>query len=139
MTQLYEQLRATGRIAPDGAPGPHPLVDGGFARARVETFPRVQFASSGQGGFRVSCPVNGSNQVQAFNRALEAWRDGGPRTVPFPCGHTHDLVDLHYDPDAGFARGWLALIDVQSVELVADALEDVERWMEGVRIVVRRG
>ncbi len=137
--ELYERLQRGGWIGPDGGPGPRPLVEGGFARARPEVFDRTRFASSGQGGFSVRCPVDGSNVVAPFSSALEAWRVGGPRHVACGCGREHDLVDLVYSPEAGFARGWLAVIDVQGIELDAEARAEAEVLFEGVRIVVRRG
>ncbi|MES2640556.1 MAG: hypothetical protein V4850_13770 [Myxococcota bacterium] len=137
--RLFEALEDGGWIDEDGGPGPRPLVVGGFARARVERFDRVHFASSGQGGFAVRCPVTEQNVVAAFGRALEAWRAGGPRQLDCACGQAHDLVELHYLPEAGFARGWITLVDVQGVELTADAHAEAERLLMGVRIVIRRG
>lgn len=137
--RLFEALQEGGWIDADGSPGPRPLVVGGFARARLDLFDHVHFASSGQGGFAVRCPVTEQNVVGAFNHALGAWRAGGPRTLVCPCGREHDLVELHYLPDAGFARGWVALVDAQGVELTPDAHAEVERLLMGVRIVVRRG
>ena len=51
----------------------------------------------------------------------------------------HDLVELRYLPEAGFARGWLTLVDVQSVELSPEGSTAVDYVMPGVRILVRRG
>lgn len=137
--RLFESLKFGGWIDEDGSPGPRPIVAGGFARARVDVFDHVHFASSGQGGFTVRCPITEGNVVGAFNRALEAWRAGGPRQLACECGLTHDLTELHYQPHAGFARGWVTLVDVQGVELTADAQAEAERLLMGVRIVVRRG
>lgn len=137
--RLFESLKDGGWIDEDGGPGPRPLVVGGFARARVERFHGVHFASSGQGGFAVRCPVTEQNVVAAFSRALEAWRAGGPRQLDCGCGQRHDLAELHYVPEAGFARAWVALVDVQGVELTTDAHAEAGRLLMGVRIVVRRG
>ncbi|MDP2308191.1 MAG: hypothetical protein Q8P18_19380 [Pseudomonadota bacterium] len=137
--KLFEALLDGGWIAQDGGPGPRPLVPGGFARARLETFDSVHFASSGQGGFAVRCPVTEQNVVSGFNRALEAWRAGAPRRLACVCGQAHDLIELHYAPQAGFARAWVALVDVQGVELTPEAYAEAERQLMGVRMVVRRG
>jgi hypothetical protein len=136
--RLRDRLRGDGFLAGD-TPGPRALVDGGFDLARAEVFDEVRFASSGQGGFAVRCPVDGTNVVGAFNRALPRWRAGGPRRLACTCGREHDLTELRYLPDAGFARGWLALIDVQSVELTPEGRAAVTAVMPDVRILVRRG
>ncbi len=135
---LEARFQREGWLAGDG-PGPRPLVDGGFARARVERFPDVRFASNWQGGFRAACPVDGRNVVPQLGPALEAWRRGGARALACPCGRTHDLSDLAYAPEAGFARGWLALVDVESATLADDARAVAAEELGGVRIVARRG
>ncbi len=132
-------LREAGFVGPDGVPGARPLVDGGFASARVEVFDEVRFASSGQGGFAVRCPVDGENVVAAFNRALPAWRTGGPRVLACSCGREHDLTDLRYLPAAGFACGWIVLVDVGGLDLTPEAHAALTTHLPGVRIVVRRG
>lgn len=116
-----------------------PLVDAGVAEVRVEVFDRPRFASSGQGGFRVSCPRTGQNVVPAFNPALEAWRAGGPRVLDCPCGDRHDLASLAYAPQAGFARGWVALVDAGGAELLPDAARIAREILGGLRVVLRRG
>lgn len=139
VTAALAALRDEGFIAADGAPGARALVSGGFGVARAEVFDGLRFASNGQGGFAVRCPVDGANLVGAFNRALPAWRAGGPRTVACPCGRIHDLAALHYLPDAGFARGWLVLSDVCGLDLTPEGRSAVTTRLPGVRIVVRRG
>ncbi|MFN7142967.1 MAG: hypothetical protein ACK4YP_04275 [Myxococcota bacterium] len=136
-----EALRA--RLERDGwlsgdTPGPRALVDGGFARARVEVFDTPRFASNNQGGFRVSCPVDGASVVVPFSRALERWRNGGPRALACTCGETHDLAALVYAPEAGFARGWLALLDVGGAAVDPAALALADEVLGGVRVVARR-
>ncbi len=132
-------LRDAGFVGPGGAPGACPLVVGAFASARAEVFDGVRFASSGQGGFAARCPVDGTNVVAAFNGALPAWRAGGPRVLACGCGREHDLADLRYLPAAGFARGWIALVDVGGLDLTPEAHAALTTHLPGVRIVVRRG
>lgn len=135
---LLRRFRAEGFV--DGErPGPRPLVDGGFAAARVEVFPRERFVANRQGGFRVFCPKDGTNVVPAFNPALEAWRAGGPRLLACACGEPHDLADLDYRPPAGFARGWVCLTDAGTLELTPEALALAEAEFGRVRVVARRG
>lgn len=135
---LLDHLRAAGFV--DGErPAARPLVDGGFALARAEVFPRERFVANRQGGFHVRCPADGSNVVPRFNKALEAWRVGGPRALECACGATHDLAALDYRPPAGFARGWVVLTDVGGAELTAAALALAEGELGRVRVVGRRG
>lgn len=136
---LRARLVAEGWLAADGTPGPRPLVAGGFARARVETFEAPRFLSNWQGGFHVRCPVTGENVVAAFSGALSAWRAGGPRAVACGCGATHDLAALRYAPEAAFARGWVALIDAADAEVHPDALALAEAALGGARVIGRRG
>lgn len=121
--------RWAGRVVVPGGHRPPRVVDGGHER----------FLANRQGGFRVRCPVDGANLVPVFPRALERWRAGGPRTLACPCGATHDLAELTYAPDAGFARAWLELAEVGSGELTPEALAEAEAALGGVRIVPRRG
>ncbi len=115
-------------------PGDRTLFPDGFAGARIIAFDHEQFVSSGQGGFRVWCPVDARNATARFVPALEAWRRGGARSLACGCGGTHDLTALTYRPDCGFAKEWLEFSDVGAAELVApDAL------LEGVRVIWRRG
>jgi hypothetical protein len=118
---------------------PTDILAGGYARARVERFDAPRFVSNQRGGFRVTCPRDGRNVVPAFNRALPAWRAGGPRTLACGCGEVHDLADLAYFPPAAFARGWIALEGAEAVELLPEARRLAEAAIGRVRIVVRRG
>jgi hypothetical protein len=115
------------------------VVAGGFTRARVSGFDQVQFASNWQGGFAVACPLSGLGVTGAFSAALEAWRRGAPRALSCPCGREHDLADLAFAPAAGFARGWLTLVDVQDAALTPDAEASAGALLGGVRVVLRRG
>ncbi|MFZ5478115.1 MAG: hypothetical protein ACOZNI_15210 [Myxococcota bacterium] len=119
--------------------GARPLVAGGFARARVERFDGHGFASNQRGGFRVGCPRDGRNLVPAFNRAYPAWREGGPRALACDCGERHDLADLRYAPDAGFARGWIALAGAGDADVTPEARAVADAAVGRVRIVLRRG
>lgn len=138
LATLVDHLRAGAWLEGD-RPGPRPLVHGGFAFARMERFERPRFASNGQGGFRVECPITGENAVPIFNAAFARWRAGGPRELACGCGARHDLDALAYSPPAGFARGWLALVDVGGVQLDPAAEAEVARVLGGVRVVARRG
>lgn len=140
-------LRALGQagfVTSDGRPGLRGLVEGGFAALTREGGAGVVFLSNGQGGFRVACPRTGESAVPAFNRAITAWRAGGPRRLACPCGQPHDLADLRYRPAAGFARAWLRLADPARAELTPEgeaALVAAWGGAQGaaVRIVGRRG
>ncbi len=112
-------------------PGPTPVV-GGFAHARILKFDREQFVSSGQGGFRVWCPVERRNITAAFVPALRMWRAGGERVLGCGCGAAHDLAALDYQPVCGFSQEWIELTDVGSASLPPDL-------PDGVRVVLRRG
>jgi hypothetical protein len=115
-------------------PGDKPLFYNGFAYARNLLFESEQFVSSGQGGFRVSCPVDARNATAAFVPALEAWRRGGARNLACACGDSHDLTALIYRPACGFAKQWLEFSDVGAADIAAsDAL------LEGTRVIWRRG
>jgi hypothetical protein len=120
-------------------PGSAPLVEGGFRRARVERFDRVRFVSSGLGGFRVTCPDGGGSVVEAFDRAHSTWVRGGPRTLTCRCGREHDLAALGFAPEAGFARAWIALQEVEGLDLAAEARRGAEQILGTVHLVARRG
>jgi hypothetical protein len=136
---VLDAWRAAGFVTSSGGPGPRPLVDGGFARATVETHATPRFLSNHLGGFRVRCPVTGDNVVPAFNRAIEAWRAGGPRSLACVCGRTHPLEALAYAPEAGFARGWIALSDVGGITLADEALALARAHLGDVRVLASRG
>lgn len=135
---VLDRWRAAGFLAGD-RPGPRPLVPGGFARVRADLGDRVRFVANGMGGFRVYCPDTGANVVPSFDRALEAWRAGGPRALACTCGALHDLAALDYRPPAGFARGWIAVEDAAAVDIDPAALAEAEACLGEVRIVLRRG
>lgn len=140
------------RVSPDasareGHAGARALVDGGFTRAWLDDGPRgakdrapVRFVGNRLGGFRVGCAACGANLAGPFGRALEAWRAGGPRALRCAsCGRDDDLSALRFAPEAGFARAWLALEDVRSVDLLAEPRALLADALGGVRIVLRRG
>ncbi len=143
LARLWERLVAQGFVAGSGAagvPGARALVEGGFARAWLDVGEEVRFASNKLGGFRVACPSAGGNVVASFNTAFSAWRTGGARALDCPaCGERHDLMALDYAPEAGFARGWLTIEDVEGLVLAPDAQAVAEQVLGGVRIVLRRG
>ena len=120
------------------SPGARVLVSGGFAFGRVLAFEREQFISSGQGGFRVFCPVHGTLVTAAFVPALTGWRAGGERIVACGCGASHDLAHLDFRPACGFSTEWLELLDAASDEL--DPAAAAVYQGQGPRgIVLRRG
>lgn len=151
LTRLWERYADEGFVdasgGEDALPGPRTLVDGGFARGWLDVGQGesgrgggLRFASNKLGGFRVACPSCGMGVVPTFNSAFSGWRAGGARALVCPsCGATHDLAALSFAPDAGFARGWLAIEDAASLELAADARAVAEQVLGGVRIVLRRG
>lgn len=127
-----------------GEAGPRALVEGGCLPPAVEVVASgaVGFLSSGLGGFRVRCPVDGRAVVAPFNAALTRWRGGGERSLACPCGRLHDLVALDFAPPAAFARAAIRLGEVASVELAAGAEAVLGRqWGAhgGLRAVLRRG
>ena len=134
-------------LSPGGPPpevvlerlGEQPLFDGGERLCRAEISPRGRFFSSGQGGFRVSCPVDGRVITSAFVPALEGWRRGGCREIQCPCGLRHDLDALDYTPPAGFAAAWIEARDVGSVELSAPAAAILREMWPDCRLVGQRG
>jgi hypothetical protein len=142
-------------------PGARLLVEGGFARAWVDDgspvapaagraraagdsdphhVQPIRFVANRLGGFHADCAACGGALAGPFSRALENWRSGGPRFLRCgACGTGSDLAALRFSPDAGFARAWLVLEDVGSVELAPAARGLLEDALGGVRIVLRRG
>jgi len=106
----------------------------GFASARTLLFEGEQFVSSGQGGFRVACPVDDRNATAGFVPALEAWRRGGARNLACACGASHDLTSLIFRPVCGFAKQWLEFSDVGAADIAAPAA-----LLEGTQVIWRRG
>lgn len=131
--------RELGFVTESGGPGPNALLDGGFRRAGAEARATPCFLSNRVGGFRVACPVDGRVVVPDFNRAMERWRAGGPRRLACPCGADHDLDALRFAPEAGFARGWLVIEEVDGVEIDPAALSAAREAFGDVRILLIRG
>jgi len=127
------------------ADGPHPgpraqqLVPGGFARVRIDRPAGVTLYANGQGGFRVRCPDTDDNVVPSFQRALMAWRQGGPRQLTCPaCGRDHALEDLSYAPAAAYGRGAVVLASVQSAQPLPDGLAALEHALGPLHVIGAR-
>lgn len=91
------------------------------------------------GGFHVRCPRCGTNLVPTFNRALVAFRQGGPRRCVCPrCGADLALDELDFAPAAGFARLALVTVDVQRAALTEEAAALVAEELGAWRTVLRR-
>ncbi len=115
----------------------------GAANMRVDVGSE-RFVSSGQGGFAVACPTCAANVVGAFVEAVERWRAEAharhARALECPsCGARHDLDTLRFDPPAGFARGWIALDDVEAPDLPPAAARAAEPWIGAPRVIAVRG
>jgi hypothetical protein len=140
LEQAWEVLAAEG-WREGSRPGSLPaLSSGGFLRAWLDVEDDVRFVANRLGGFRVRCPATGANLVPQFPRALEAWRSGGPRALGCTaCVGTHALEALLYAPEAGFARGWIALEEVEDASPSEALLARLAALWGGVRVVARRG
>lgn len=107
---------------------------------RVVAGEGVRFYSSGLGGFRVDCPVDGRVVTAGFVRALEGWRRGGERGMGCGgCGGWHGLEELRFRPECGFARTAVVLPDVEDAVLTEEGWAVVRRVWGGWRVVVQRG
>lgn len=114
-------------------------MPGGFRGLRQDRPGKLRLYANGQGGFRVRCPVTGDNVVPAFQRALSAWRSGGPPRLDCPaCDAPHTLDALDYAPDAAFGRGALVLVDVASAVPDPDGLAALEPLLGPVVVVGSR-
>ncbi len=98
-----------------------------------------RFFANGQGGFRVACPVAGSDLTGRFPAALEAWRGGGPRRIGCECGREHELDTLRYRPAAAFASAAVECVDPPDAELPEAVAAAVAACWPGLRQVLRRG
>lgn len=110
---LSADLLRNGVIDEDGAPGPRAddLVEGGFARVRLDLPGRRTLYANGQGGFRVRCPAGGV-VTAAWSRAASAWREGGPAVLACPaCGADHAFEALDYAPPAAYGPFAVVIAD----------------------------
>jgi hypothetical protein len=139
---LLATWRARGWVQGDG-PGPRSgdLIEGGFVRCWLDLAPEQRLYANQQGGYKVSCPVEGGSLISEFQPTLRLWRGGGggPRTLACShCGGSHDLDELDYQPPAGVALGAIMLADVSALTPGLAAVQDLEQAWGGVRIVWRR-
>ncbi len=104
---------------------------------RLHDGDREFFLGNEQGGFHVRCPVSGQPAARPFSRALQAWREGGPRALDCPCGARHDLAAMDIQPGAAFSARWIELCEPAELEPREGSLLD-ERW-PGWRSIVVRG
>lgn len=125
-----------------GAPGPSAdrWVDGGFARLRVDDPGRTTLYANRQGGFRVQCPVDGSNIADSFARQVTAWRSGGPRALTCPaCGAAHALEEVAAQPPLAFADLAVVTADADAPTPTPWAMALATRSLGPVRLVRTRG
>lgn len=135
---LLTRWRAQGRLV-GNAPGPVPLVPGGFDCLRLDDPGRVSLYANQQGGFQVRCPATAANAAAAFGRGVEAWRAGGPREADCPrCQRPHALEDYELRPPGGFARFAVIFADAVTLDLDAEARAELERALGPLRDIARR-
>lgn len=118
------------------------LVAGGWASVRLESYPRSRLVVNRLGGFRVSCPTTSAPIVKAFERAMSAYRSGGPRALEAcpACGDDHPLEALSYAPVAAFGRGVIVLVDVPTASVGAEGLAALSERVGPLAVVpVRPG
>lgn len=93
------------------------VVEGGFARLRIEIGPGRLY-SWGQGGFRVRCPRNEVSVVADFHLAVRRARGGAvPSLQCSSCGEVHGLNDLSFAPPALWTERAVIFVDVQTPRL----------------------
>ena len=138
-SQGLESAVARLEVAGFTADGGRPMIDGGWEGWSAVEQERPVFLSSGIGGFRVFCPVCGASVGAGFVGVLGGWRAGGSRELVCGCGQRSDLAALRYLPEAGFARSWLELRDVQGTELRPEAMNLLTAVWGGLRVLAHRG
>ncbi|MBM4367602.1 MAG: hypothetical protein FJ102_15430 [Deltaproteobacteria bacterium] len=109
---------------------------GEVEQVRVHDGDREFFLANEQGGFHVCCPVTGEAAARPFARAVQAWREGGPRELSCRCGDRHDLAAMDIRPGAAFAARWIELCEPAELEPRRGTLLD-RRWPGWTSIVVR--
>lgn len=115
-------------------------MDGGLKRLWLDLPPGPTLYANQLGGFRVRCPIDGGTVAGTFGAALQAWRSGGPFSMPCPsCDETHSLDTLSMAPPGGFASGAIVFADVGSAALRSGVLPSLEAIVGPTpRVVLRR-
>ncbi len=115
-------------------------MDGGLKRLWLDLPTRPTLYATQLGGFRVRCPTDGGPVAGSFGAALQAWRGGGPFSMPCPsCEATHSLDRLNMAPPGGFASGAVIFADVGSAALRGGVLSSLEAVVGPTpRVILRR-
>jgi hypothetical protein len=132
---------ASGVCKANGSPGPaaEALVPGGFARLYLDRPTQPTLYANRLGGFRVRCPAAGTPIVEAFSRAVGAWRRGGPLALDCPaCGGRHLLDEVDIQPPAAFGPWAVVASDVQGGSFGAEGLAAAREALGPIRVVARR-
>jgi hypothetical protein len=143
--RLLESLQAEGVVDPAGAPGPAAdrWIPGGFARLWLDDPGVIGFWANRQGGFTVRCPATDAPLVEAFSRALAAWRAGVPGQPPevacASCGSAHPADALVFRPEAAFGPWALVTGHAQAAELSEEGRARAEVALGSCAVVLRRG
>lgn len=111
------------------------LAGGGAVRSHDAA--REHFLANEQGGMHVCCPRTGELVALPASRAIQRWRDGGPRELDCACGSRHDLAELVYAPPAVFADRWIEVLEPVEIEVRRGTTLD-EAW-PGWRSILVRG
>lgn len=140
LDDLFRAWERAGWIA-GSSPGPavEGLVEGGFRRIWVDDPGRITLYANQQGGFHVRCPRCGEGAARAFGKAVQAWREGGARSMRCPaCEVELALEELILLPPGRFARWALVLSDCAALHLSPAAKRDLEAALGSMVTVSRR-
>lgn len=134
-TAAWQALREGGVVRPDGSAGDRAgsVVDGGFARARLDVRDEDRLWSNQAGGFRATCPACGANVVPDLAPAIRE-----RRPVRCGCGVASAIDAVHYAPPAAWGRAAIVLSDVGASELSAEGTAWADRRLAPWSRVWRR-
>ncbi len=133
---LFDRFAAAGFTNPDGSAGPacDALVQGGFARVRLDVPGAMALYSNGQGGFRVFCPRCATNLTAVWSGQP---RDPGGEVI-CGCGATSRLDALDYRPPAAYGRWAVVIADAADGQITDAGGETVRSFLGEVRVIGRR-
>ena len=115
------------------------VVLGGCKRIWLDQPGRVILYGNQSGGFRVSCPKNGSNIAREFSVAHRRWKAGAPRSLNCPgCGERHGLEACAFHPAAAFSDWAVVFGDVGDTALMPRAIAQVKRALGETQLIMRR-